>query len=224
MGNSINTVLETGTGEYEEKRSRFLSWIFQVNNEEQAQAYLADLKKQYYDARHHCYAYMIDYELGLQKFSDDGEPSGTAGLPILEVIKKRQLANVQIVVVRYFGGIHLGAPGLVRAYGKAASSAIENTQVVTRRLCYKTYVTSDYPMHGKIRNFLDTNDFPIADIHFTDTVKFELYIENDRADFFNKQITEITGGKSQIDYNQKLFAYFNEKGDFLTVENEYFPS
>ncbi len=79
-------------------------------------------------------------------------------------------------------------------------------------------------MHGKIRNFLDTNDFPIADIHFTDIVKFELYIENDRADFFNKQITEITGGKSQIDYNQKLFAYFNEKGDFLTVENEYFPS
>ncbi|HZK26426.1 MAG TPA: YigZ family protein [Thermoclostridium sp.] len=224
MANSINTVLDIGTGEYEEKRSRFLSWIFQVNNEEQAQAHLAELKKKHYDARHHCSAYIIDQDNGIQRFSDDGEPSGTAGLPILEVIKKRQLANVLIVVVRYFGGVLLGAPGLVRAYGKAASAAVENTQIVTRELCYKTNVISDYPMYGKIRNFIDTNDFPIADIHFTDVVESELYIENDRMEFFKNQITEITGGQAQINHNQKIYAYFSKKGDFLTVEKGYFPS
>lgn len=215
MYECIRTVLSSGTGEYEEKRSRFLSWVFPVNSEEEVFSHLALLKKKYYDARHHCYAYIIEGKSEVQRFSDDGEPSGTAGLPILEAIRKKGLVNVLVVVVRYFGGILLGASGLVRAYGKAAVSALDNVQTVIRKLCCETSVRVDYSLYGKIRNFFESGNFPVRDTRFADDVEVLLVIENERKEYFCREITEITGGKAEITFGEKVFAYFDEEGNFV---------
>lgn len=215
MYESIRTVLTSGCGEYEEKRSRFLSWVFPVSSEEDVSLHLAFLKKKYYDARHHCYAYVIEGESEIQRFSDDGEPSGTAGLPILEAIRKKGFTNVLVVVVRYFGGILLGASGLVRAYGKAAISALDNVPAVIRKLCYEACVRVDYALYGKIRNFLDANNFPVCDTKFTDNVELILVIEDGRKEYFYKELTDITGGKALISFCGEKYAYFDEKGNFV---------
>jgi len=217
MYNSIRTVLDNSSGEYEEKRSRFLSWAFPVSSEDAVFSHLASLKKKYYDARHHCYAYIIESETEIQRFSDDGEPSGTAGLPILEAIRKKGLTNILVVVVRYFGGILLGASGLVRAYGKAAVSALDNALIVTRKLCYKTCVRMDYALYGKIRNFIDSRSFPVYDSKFTDIVELVIILEDDRKENFYKEIVEITGGKAEVEFGQKVHAYFDEEGNYVTL-------
>jgi uncharacterized YigZ family protein len=208
----IRTVLQAGVGEYEEKRSRFLSRVYPVVTEEEALLILAGLKKNYWDARHHCYAYIIDAENPIQRFSDDGEPSGTAGVPILEAIRKKELTNTLVVVIRYFGGVLLGASGLVRAYGKAASAGLDNARVVISKLCLKTIIHIDYHIYGKLQNFLAGNQFPIIDTRFTESVEVMVYTEPDRKEFFEKSVFELTGGKCEISYQEKKYVNFNEDG------------
>ncbi|NLX76729.1 MAG: YigZ family protein [Clostridiaceae bacterium] len=215
MQGTIRTVLDNGYGEYEEKRSRFLAWVFPVSSEEEVFSHLQVLKKKYYDARHHCYAYIIEGESEIQRFSDDGEPSGTAGLPILETIRKKGLTNVLVVVVRYFGGILLGASGLVRAYGKAATASLDNAKTVIRKLCHKTSVSMDYTLYGKLLNYLESSNIPICSSEFTSNVEVVLLIEEEKKDRFHKEVTEITGGKAEVVFHRKEYAYFDEEGNFL---------
>jgi len=212
MQDCIRTVLKTGYGEYEEKRSRFLSFVFPVSAEEDAVGILNDLKKKYWDAKHHCYAYRIDSKTLVQRFSDDGEPSGTAGLPILEAIRKKGINNVLVVVVRYFGGILLGASGLVRAYGKAASIGLEDAGVITRKICYKTLLRIGYHLHGKVRNIAELNDFTITGTNYTDVVEIELLIEPEKKEFFEKTIAEASGGQAEIYFQEKTYANFDDNG------------
>lgn len=215
MQTCIRTVFKTGQGEYTEKRSRFLCWVYPVATEEEALNHLAEMKKSYWDARHHCYAYRIDTESTIQRFSDDGEPSGTAGLPILEAIRKKELTNVLVVVIRYFGGILLGASGLVRAYGKAATAGLDDAGIVFHKQCSRTVIHTEYPMYGKIQNLLATNQYAIVDTHFTDIVEIELFIEPERRALFQKEITEVTGGQAQISFHEKTTVCFDENGKYI---------
>ena len=128
------TIIEDGTGEYVEKKSRFIGYVRHVENEEEADAFILEIKKKHYDARHNCSAYIVGEEKEILRFSDDGEPGGTAGKPILEVITGNELHNVCIVVTRYFGGTLLGTGGLVRSYTEAAKECISDTEIVTKCL------------------------------------------------------------------------------------------
>ena len=159
---TFKTIKNNETAEIEEKRSKFIANIFYVENIEEVEKYIKQTKKKYYDARHNCYAYMIREENNvLKKFSDDGEPSGTAGSPILNVIEKNNLCNVLIIVTRYFGGILLGAGGLVRAYTEAATKSVENAEIVEQELGYELEITIKYQDLEKLKYYCNKNNIRI---------------------------------------------------------------
>lgn len=215
MYNSIRTVLDNSSGEYEEKRSRFLSWAFPVSSEDAVFSHLASLKKKYYDARHHCYAYIIESETEIQRFSDDGEPSGTAGLPVLEVIKRMEVRNLAVVVTRYFGGTLLGASGLIRAYSRSASLGIEAAQIVTKKLCKEITVILDYTLLGKVQSLLLSKGFPIKDTVYEQDVKIIVFIPEDEVESFISLITETTNAKATMEMGQKTYITLDSQGKII---------
>lgn len=144
MASEYLTLARPGQGEYEEKKSRFLGKAVHIESEEEAAAFIAGIRKQYYDARHNCYAWVLGEGSERKKSSDDGEPSGTAGQPILRVIEGSGCTNVLVIVTRYFGGTLLGTGGLVRAYTQAARAALEDAQKARMCLCRKLAVTVEY--------------------------------------------------------------------------------
>ena len=187
------TIRQRGYAEYEDRKSRFIANVFPVETEEKALEILNAVKKKYSDARHNVYAYVVR-ENNIQRYSDDGEPSGTAGMPVLDAIRKRGLTDMIVVVTRYFGGTLLGTGGLVHAYGKSASEGIENAGPVTRMLCDIYSVTTDYTMSGKIEYSLQTSEYIIEDIAYTDAVTFNVCVPSGRGDRFVKEMTEISLG------------------------------
>jgi uncharacterized YigZ family protein len=207
-------VLKTGNAEYEEKRSRFISWVYPITTENEALELIATLKKKYWNARHQCYAYIINGETTIHRFSDAGEPSGTAGLPILETIRKKDLSNVLVVVIRYFGGILLGASGLARAYGKAAAAGLSDAQVIIKKLCLIIVINMDYHIYGKIQNFINTYKLPVIDTRYTDIVETELLVEQEKIELFKKELNDITGGNTEFTIKGKTYADFDENGNY----------
>ncbi len=166
----LMTISRQGTGEYSEKKSKFIGRAVHVTSEEEAAALISEIKSKHWDARHNVYAYVIGGNGEIQRSTDDGEPSGTAGRPILEIIRGEGLTDVAVVVTRYFGGVLLGTGGLVRAYGKAAKAALENAERV-RPVKMKTIaVTADYEFGGKIQNFLIKSDIAIDHINYQNDV------------------------------------------------------
>ncbi len=167
----LKTIDNNATVIVEEKKSRFIANIFRVNNVEEAEKRLQEIRKKYYDARHNCYAYVID-EDGIQKkkFSDDGEPSGTAGSPILNVIEKNELCNVLIIVTRYFGGILLGAGGLVRAYTEAAAKAINETNILEKEEGYEIEIVITYQDLDKFKYYCTQNKIDIINIAYLENI------------------------------------------------------
>jgi uncharacterized YigZ family protein len=202
------TVKETGEHEIVIEKSRFIAHVSRSETEEQAQEFIQSIKKKYWNATHNCSAYLIGENDQIQKANDDGEPSGTAGVPILEVLKKKKLKDTVVVVTRYFGGIKLGAGGLIRAYGKATSEGINSTGVVERTLMQIMQITADYTLLGKLENELRSSPFTIREIHYIDKVKIDVYIEQDQEENFRTLITDLTNGKGEI---QKLTLLYLEK-------------
>ncbi|QHA37919.1 YigZ family protein [Rossellomorea marisflavi] len=192
------TVKGPGENEIVIERSRFIAHVARAETEEDAQAFIADIKKKHWDATHNCSAYMIGENNLIQKANDDGEPSGTAGVPMLEVLKKRDLKDTVVVVTRYFGGIKLGAGGLIRAYGKSTSEGLNATGVVERKLMRIMKTKIDYTWLGKVENEIRSSHYQLKEIHYLDAVEVEVYVEEAAKDDFTSWMTELTNGQGEI--------------------------
>jgi uncharacterized YigZ family protein len=193
-----NTVKGYGENEINIERSRFIAYVNRAETEEEAQAFITDIKKKHWDANHNCSAYMIGENNLIQKANDDGEPSGTAGVPMLEVLKKRDLKDTVVVVTRYFGGIKLGAGGLIRAYGKATSEGLNATGIVVRKLMRIMKTKIDYTWLGKVENEVRSSHYQLKEIHYLDAVEVEVYVEEATKDQFRDWMTELTNGQGKI--------------------------
>ncbi|NWQ39477.1 YigZ family protein [Bacillus sp. EB106-08-02-XG196] len=187
------------------QKSRFIAHIKRAETEAEAQEFIQTLKKKYWDATHNCSAYIIGEHDQIQKANDDGEPSGTAGVPILEVLKKKKLKDTVVVITRYFGGIKLGAGGLIRAYGKATSEGLNTGGIVERRLVQIVHVTVDYTWIGKIEKELRASEYMIKNIHYLENVIFDIYVNEDQIKNFIDWIKDLTNAQSKINQGEKLY-------------------
>ena len=199
MNKEYKTIIEDGTGEYVEKKSRFIGYIHHVDNEEEAEAFITAIKKKHYDARHNCSAYSVGEDKVIQRFSDDGEPSGTAGKPILEVINGNGLHNVCIVVTRYFGGTLLGTGGLVRSYTEASKECINATGIVTKQCVIPLEITTNYNDFGKIQYILASESIVISDTRYEDNVILTASVPVDIIDNIEKKLTEATSARAKYE-------------------------
>lgn len=195
---SYYTVKGYGENEIEIERSRFIAHVARAETADEALEFIHKIKKKHSNATHNCSAYLIGENDQIQKANDDGEPSGTAGVPILEVLKKKKLKDTVVVITRYFGGIKLGAGGLIRAYGKAASEGLNASGIVERRLMNIMHIKVDYNLLGKLENELRSSSFLLKEIHYLEKVEFETYVEINQTDVFINWATEITNGQSEI--------------------------
>ncbi|MGP1590086.1 YigZ family protein [Oribacterium sp. oral taxon 102] len=187
-------VREKSTGEYEEKKSRFFAELFPISSETEAEERLASVRKRYYDARHHCYAYVLGRNCETQKQSDDGEPSQTAGLPILGVLKGEELRDALLVVTRYFGGTLLGTGGLVRAYTAAAKEAVRNAVLMEAVCGYRGTAEFDYTLLGRLRYLTERLSIREESTDYTDKVRVSWLIPEEALPSFEKQLEELGHG------------------------------
>lgn len=189
-------VYQGASAEIVEKKSRFIADVFPVSTEEEALEVLEKVKKQYWDARHHCWAYVIGEQQVQERCSDDGEPSGTAGKPILEVIRGQKLHNVLVVVTRYFGGTLLGTGGLVRAYTQASQEGLALSTIITRMTGFKLKIRTDYTGIGKIQYLLGQKGIPVYESEYTEKVALSVLIPEAEEQCLIAEITEATNGQA----------------------------
>ncbi|WP_256760722.1 YigZ family protein [Cohnella sp. WQ 127256] len=199
------TVRQYGSQEIVIKKSRFIGHAKPVESDEEAVAFIEELKKKYWDATHNCSAYMVGERDQFQKALDDGEPSGTAGKPILEVIKNRGLKNVVVVVTRYFGGIMLGAGGLVRAYTDGAVAGLDAAEPIVKVLHREVIVDVDYTWYGKLENELRGRGFRVGEVSFTDRVLVRCLPEAGEAERFQAWITDVTQGQAILSLGSEQY-------------------
>jgi uncharacterized YigZ family protein len=199
------TVKETGQHEIVIDKSRFIAHISRATTEEEAISFIQSIKKEHSSATHNCSAYLIGETDNIQKANDDGEPSGTAGVPMLEVLKKRELKDTVAVVTRYFGGIKLGAGGLIRAYGKSVSEGLNHIGVVKRQLHQIIHITVDYTLLGKMENELRNSVYPIKEMNYLEKVEIQMYVPIKEADSFKDWITDLTNAQSEIEFGKEEY-------------------
>lgn len=195
MQSEYLTISREASAELEEKRSRFIATAKPVASEEEAYSFINALKAKYWNATHNVYAYYICGNQLMQKFSDDGEPSGTAGLPVLEAIKKSGVQDTAVVVTRYFGGTLLGASGLVRAYGRCAAMGIEASGIIRMQYCVKVEIALDYPLLGKVQTIVASKGYPVKDTVYSQDVEMCVYVPVDDFDGFSALLTDATNAR-----------------------------
>ena len=188
-------LIEGGQGEYEEKKSRFIATLRPVNSIEEASSFIEEMKKRYWDARHNCSAYVIGRNNEITRCSDDGEPSGTAGRPMLEVLTGADLHNAAVVVTRYFGGTLLGTGGLVRAYTQAVKEGIANSVSAVERDGERMMLGLEYGDVDRVLNYLKTKGLSPETSDYGADVTMELIVAAETADAFIKEVTELTAGR-----------------------------
>ncbi|GAB3739551.1 YigZ family protein [Amycolatopsis oliviviridis] len=196
MADRYLTVAGTGVNEIEIRRSRFLCALAPVTSEEAAREVIAARKKADPAARHHCHAFVLGADGRTQRSSDDGEPAGTAGTPMLEVLRRRELTDTVAVVTRYFGGVLLGAGGLIRAYGQAVSEAVDAIGVREYRRLRLVEVVVDYDRAGRLENDIRSSPYLLHATRFEDVAHFDVGLAPDQGDAFHAWLADLTGGEA----------------------------
>lgn len=205
-------VYEGGQGEIVEKKSRFIANVFPIKNEEQAISYIDATKKKYWDARHNCSAYVLGLNQEVQRCSDDGEPSQTAGKPMLDVLLGEGIHNTLVIVTRYFGGTLLGTGGLVRAYSKAVQEGLGNSLIAEKYYAVKLLIQTDYNGIGKIQYLLGQRQIATLSSEYTDKVVITVLVPVNEIEGLKKAMIEVTNGKAVLDEVSHLyFANINDE-------------
>lgn len=194
-----------GMGEIEEKKSRFIAHVAAADTEEAALAFIESKKKEYWDARHNCYAYLLGEKGQTMRFSDDGEPSGTAGKPILEVLVNSGIRNLVVVVTRYFGGTLLGTGGLVRAYTQATQAGLAASRVCTMYYGYDVTIRTDYNGIGKLQYLLGRKSIPIDESEYAQLVTLQVKVPYEEKDSLIYEMTEATAGKVEVTVSDPIY-------------------
>lgn len=202
------TVSEAAEASFIEKRSEFIGYIAPVKTDEKAVNFINTIKAKHRKAKHNVYAYILRKD-NISRYSDDGEPQGTAGVPVLDVLQKRGLTDVCVVVTRYFGGILLGGGGLVRAYSHAASLACDAAHTMDMCLCHRLKICTDYGMYGKLTYILPNFETITVNSDFADSVTLELLVLSKKLSALISEITEITNGSAEITDCGELFEDFS---------------
>ena len=210
------TLIKRETGEITEKKSRFICTLQPVKNQDEAVAFIDEMRSKYWDATHNVYAYILRND-NISRYSDDGEPSGTSGIPSLNVLEGEGLFNVCAVITRYFGGTLLGTGGLVRAYSSAVKAAIENSIVVTKCLCSIVKIKCSYSLWGKVENILKNKNVAVKDIQFADDVCVYAYEKVASTDKLVKDITEKTDANAIISVEGEEFAFLDKEGKVVNM-------
>lgn len=205
MQKEYYTIAAEASAELEEKKSRFIATVKPVVNEDEAAAFINGLKAKYWNASHNVYAYYICSNNILQKYSDDGEPSGTAGMPVLEAIKKQNVQDAVVVVTRYFGGTLLGAAGLVRAYGKSAGLGIDAAGIIKRQLCMETEIITEYTYLGKIQSLIGAKGYKVKNTVYGQDVQIIFFVPVDEYEEFETMAIEATNARILISVGEKSY-------------------
>ncbi|MBE5871479.1 MAG: YigZ family protein [Lachnospiraceae bacterium] len=217
MAEVYRSVYRTSSAEIEEKKSRFIATVQAVKDKEEAEAFIAACKKKYPDARHNCSAYILGEDGQIEHSSDDGEPAGTAGKPMLEVLRGEKLTNVAAVVTRYFGGILLGTGGLVRAYTQAVKAGLAAGDIIQRVKGGRLSFHVPYTDVGKIQYFIRQNEFILLDTVYEADVKCEVLIPATRLTEFSKGLTEAFSGRIEIEEKKEVLYSVGEDGEVLEM-------
>lgn len=202
---AYRTVAAPASGEFVERRSRFIGAISPVQSEEQAADFIAEVRTRHWDAAHNCYAYILQ-DGQVRRYSDDGEPQGTAGVPILEVLQREELSDVCVVVTRYFGGVLLGAGGLVRAYSHGAKIAVDSAAVVVMSPCVRLEIGLDYSQYGKLTHLLPRYGAKVEFSAFEADIRLTVLLKEEFLSVFEKALDEMSGATLSPRVTGRLYA------------------
>lgn len=202
------TISKPANASFIEKRSEFIGYIAPVKTNDEAVDFVHSIKAMHRKAKHNVYAYILRDD-NISRYSDDGEPQGTAGVPVLDVLQKRGLTDVCVVVTRYFGGILLGGGGLVRAYSHAASLACDSAHIMNMCLCRRLKIKTDYGMYGKISYILPNYDTITVNSDFGTEITLEILVLSEKKDALLNDITETTNGSANVEELEELFEDFS---------------
>lgn len=209
---SYRVIYQGGVGEIIEKKSRFIATIKPVESEEEATAFINEMKKKYWDARHNCSAFVIGANQELTRCSDDGEPAQTAGRPMLDVLLKEGVTNVAVVVTRYFGGVLLGTGGLVRAYQKAVQEGLANSQIIEKRNGFLLYINTDYNGIGKLQYLFAQKEIAIMGSDYGVDVRMTVLVPLERKEEIEKAVIEHTNGTAALEWGDEvIYALVDKK-------------
>lgn len=207
----LKIVFEGGEGEIVEKKSRFIATVKPVHSEQEAIDFINELKKKYWDATHNCSAFVVGSRQEIQRCSDDGEPQGTAGRPMLDVLLGEEIHDVAVVVTRYFGGTLLGTGGLVRAYSRAVQEGLRKSKVIEKVLGSRLVIGTDYNGIGKIQYLLGQRGIPVVDSRYTDVVELEILIEESAVSELLDAVTEATSARAVFQEEKGIYFAFIDK-------------